>query len=206
MKLAWLFPSNAFRRGHFVEHRPEGEDVACARRPPPFDCSGAMYWKVPRMCLAGERRRPSATGRVLPGAGCAGSSRSPKSRSLAPPGVSIMLPGFKSRWTTPGRCARSSASAIPMAYRSDKSLAEKALRETRRRVLAFHELHDQVVGRAPVAADIEEHAYIGMIERRHRDGFRFALEARAQFGFDEKMFSGRTLMATSRPRRVSRAR
>jgi hypothetical protein len=35
----------------------------------------------------------------------------PKSISLAPLFVSMMLPGFKSRCTTPARCARLSASA-----------------------------------------------------------------------------------------------
>ena len=36
----------------------------------------------------------------------------PKSSNFAPDFVSMMLPGFKSRWTIPWRCALSSASAI----------------------------------------------------------------------------------------------
>jgi len=46
----------------------------------------------------------------------AGARASPKSRSFVPVRVSITLPGFRSRWMTPCRCARSSASAISVAY------------------------------------------------------------------------------------------
>jgi len=41
---------------------------------------------------------------------------SPKSSSLAPVFVSMTLPGFRSLWTIPRRCAFSSASAIWIAY------------------------------------------------------------------------------------------
>ena len=37
---------------------------------------------------------------------------SPKSRSFTPDFVTMTLPGFKSRWTIPCRCALSRASAI----------------------------------------------------------------------------------------------
>ena len=42
----------------------------------------------------------------------------PKSISFAPLRVSITLPGFRSRWTIPRRCAVSSASAIWIATRT----------------------------------------------------------------------------------------
>lgn len=41
----------------------------------------------------------------------------PKSRSLAPVFVSMTLPGLRSRWTTPWRCALLRASPISMAWR-----------------------------------------------------------------------------------------
>ena len=42
----------------------------------------------------------------------------PKSSSLVPVAVSMMFPGLRSRWTIPGRCAVSRASAISMPKRS----------------------------------------------------------------------------------------
>ena len=78
-------------------------------------CSGAMYWNVPRMdpcsvrgfCCVGSDDNSFAASRSC-------SLASPKSTSLAPGGVSMMFPGFKSRCTTPSRCALSSASASSM--------------------------------------------------------------------------------------------
>ena len=66
----------------------------------------------------------------------------------------------------------------------------------------FEVLHDQKV-RAAVGADVMERADVGMIQAR--DGFRFALEALAA-GRVAGSSADRTLMATVRSRRVSRAR
>ncbi len=80
----------------------------------PSSCSGDMYWNVPTIV-------PSAvSGCVTVGdcdnasiAGASSNARArPKSISFAPPFVSMTLAGFRSRCTTPARCARSSASAI----------------------------------------------------------------------------------------------
>ena len=49
---------------------------------------------------------------------CARIFANPKSSTLAPSLVSMTLPGFRSRWIIPVRCARSSASAISRAVRS----------------------------------------------------------------------------------------
>ena len=68
--------------------------------------------------------------------------------------------------------------------------------------LALQVLHDQVGGRVLVA-DVVERADVGM--RELRDGARLALEALADSGDDER-WAGRTLTATVRSRRVSRAR
>ena len=40
---------------------------------------------------------------------------SPRSRGFAPSFVSMMLPGLRSRWTMPARCALSRAAAISTA-------------------------------------------------------------------------------------------
>ena len=65
----------------------------------PSICSGDMYWNVPTMvpsavtgvvCVA-------AAVSVAPVARATGFAK-PKSRSFAPVWVSMMLPGFKSRW------------------------------------------------------------------------------------------------------------
>ncbi len=79
----------------------------------PSSCSGAMYWKVPRIvpswvspCWVGSDVRLAFS------AGGAITLASPKSRSFTPDFVSITLPGFRSRCTIPCRCALSNASAI----------------------------------------------------------------------------------------------
>jgi hypothetical protein len=86
----------------------------------PSSCSGAMYWKVPTtmpamvsgcwgvatVCVSPELAEP---------AGVTGFAR-PKSISLAPLFVSMMLPGFRSRWMTSLRCAFSSPSQISIPH------------------------------------------------------------------------------------------
>ena len=44
-----------------------------------------------------------------------GTFAKPKSRSFAPDAVTMMLPGFRSRWTIPALCAARSADAICVA-------------------------------------------------------------------------------------------
>ena len=67
---------------------------------------------------ADDRRRPRDRVRLGGGEAIASMRRlfaRPKSSSFAPDRVSITLPGFRSRWTMPARCARSSASATSTA-------------------------------------------------------------------------------------------
>ena len=77
-----------------------------------------MYWNVPRIvprevsgwlsCMA-VGRLVAWEAALLSGAA---SFARPKSSSFTPDFVSMMLPGFKSRWMIPLRCAASSAPAI----------------------------------------------------------------------------------------------
>ena len=86
---------------------------------PPASCSGAMYWSVPRTVPRAVSGSLSCT-RVgmldAPEIGRApavtSDLASPKSSSFTPDFVSMTLPGFRSRWTMPCRCALSRASAI----------------------------------------------------------------------------------------------
>ena len=76
----------------------------------PSNCSGDMYWSVPRMLFFVVR--DSATGPVATLiVDCAATLARPKSSSFRPDLVMRMLPGLKSRWTTPLTCAACSASA-----------------------------------------------------------------------------------------------
>ena len=74
-----------------------------------------MYWNVPTIepcaVIAGGVVAiivaPAAADVVMPAA-----LARPKSSSFAPAFVSITLPGLRSRWTSPARCAAASASPI----------------------------------------------------------------------------------------------
>ena len=86
----------------------------------PSSCSGGMYWKVPRMVPFCVRPRASVGMEDRPPSGGGSGIRNfanPKSSSFDPDFVSMMLPGFRSRWKTPCRWASASPSAISMAYR-----------------------------------------------------------------------------------------
>ena len=98
----------------------------------------------------------------------------------------------------------SSASAIcePMRQRRRPSGSGPFVEPLGQR-LALEQLHDEKVGRA-VAADVVERADVRMVERG--DGPRLALEARAPGPDPRRDAAGRTLTATSRSSRVSRAR
>ena len=87
---------------------------------PPSSCSGAMYWKVPRIVprdVSGWLCCSAVGMLVACETGClsgVASFASPKSRSFTPDFVSMMLPGFRSRWTMPLLCAASRAPAVSM--------------------------------------------------------------------------------------------
>ena len=109
-------------RRHLVEHARRRRRCRCARRPPcpraaPAPCTGRCRAPCPARSAAGSpglrvarRETPDAAAPRTP----AWYFARPKSRSLTPDFVSITLPGFRSRWTMPWRCALSSASAISM--------------------------------------------------------------------------------------------
>ena len=78
---------------------------------------------------------------------------------------------------------------------------QRAFRQSLRERLAFEVLHDQIVD-AVLVADVVKRADVRMVERSDR--FGFALEPLAECGSLARA-SGRTLIATVRSRRVSRA-
>ena len=118
--------------------------------------------------------------------------------------MSITFAGFRSRCTMPVPCARSSASAIcdADAAAPRQSAAGPASSRVGER-LAFEVLHDQECRCPSCFADVVQRADVRMIERGDRA--RLALEALAQLRVRRRL-AGRTLIATVRSRRVSRAR
>ncbi len=93
----------------------------------PSNCSGAMYWKVPRIdpsAVSGVRAVPLSAFMVSDESDTGPSTpirARPKSSSFTPLRVSITFPGFRSLCTTPLRCAAARASAISRPYRSTSS-------------------------------------------------------------------------------------
>ena len=72
-----------------------------------------MYCNVPRIVPWAVMGTVVCTiDELLPVMACPLAFANPKSSNFAPDFVSMMLPGFRSRWTIPWRCALSSASAI----------------------------------------------------------------------------------------------
>ena len=100
----------------------------------------------------------------------------PKSSTFTVPSArTLMLAGFRSRWTMPCSCAASSASAI--CLRDRRALRRAAARPRRDAVgerLALDELHHERVHAARFleAVDLRD---VGMIERREH--LRFALRS-----------------------------
>lgn len=85
--------------------KPSAYTSARASAGPPCNCSGAMYAGVPTAVPAMVR---VASCREVPPVEAA----SPKSSTFTPLLPSMMLPGFRSRWTMPRACAAASAPAI----------------------------------------------------------------------------------------------
>ncbi len=99
----------------------------------------------------------------------------PKSMSFAPVLVSMMLPGFRSRWTTPRLVGfLQTLRRFRFAYFSNCSGGKRPLPQTIGQSLAFEKFHDQD-NRLHPGGRHRERADIGMIQRR--DGARFAIEA-----------------------------
>ena len=139
----------------------------------PWSCSGLMYCTVPTMLpreVSGDSCVIEAVASATETAtGC--SFASPKSSSFTPAAVSMMLPGFKSRWTMPCWCMASSASAIWMATFS-ASVERSAPRASRcRERLAFEILHHQEDS-AILPADVVQGADVRMVEGARWCGLR----------------------------------
>ena len=120
MRLAWVLPMKGFLpEAISYSIAPRAKMSLRASASLPSICSGDMYWNVPRIvpstvsgALAGvsvRRREKSAPLTSASGVKCLAR---PKSRSLTPDAVSMMLPGLRSRWITPLLWALSRASAI----------------------------------------------------------------------------------------------
>ena len=112
IRLVFVFPSNArFPVAISYSTAPNAKMSVRASASSPSSCSGAMYWNVPRIVPSAVRGFCC----VAPSGGLKAAAplfARPKSSSFAPDFVIMMLPGFRSRWTIPARCALSSASAI----------------------------------------------------------------------------------------------
>ena len=99
---------------HLVDDGAEAEDVAASCQPlclraAPVPCTATC----PGSCLRPSWARVVGTIDELPPVMARPLAfANPKSSNFAPDFVSMMLPGFRSRWTIPWRCALSSASAI----------------------------------------------------------------------------------------------
>ena len=145
----------------------------------PSTCSGAMYGRVPRIMPSCVRLSalPAIVGNDESSEGSltgAIAFASPKSSSLTPDFVNITLPGFRSRWTIPCRCALSRASAISDAVTQRLLERQRAVGQSIRQRLALQVLHDEVLGLA-FPSHVIERADVRV--RELRDGLGLPLEA-----------------------------
>ena len=151
-----------------------------------------MYWNVPSTVpLRRQRLASRAIGpdevivKLEDVRRCGGSGLGqPKSISFAPVFVSMMLPGFRSRWMTPLLCAFSNPSHISLAYFSSGSAGQRALAQPVSKSLAFEKLHYQKIN-AILVADVVERANVGMVQRRN--GSSLAVKALPGFRILRKM-------------------
>ena len=157
--------------------------------------------RAQRRAQAGFQRSVAACARAAPPAV---QVASPKSRTFALPfGVMMMLSGLMSRCTMPAACASASASAICDGEVDRASRIQRPAGDDRRQRLAGDELEDQEQ-LALVLADLVQRGDVRVRQRRRRA--RFAQEPLAPSRHRRQQPAGSTLMATVRPRRVSRAR
>ena len=179
----------------------------------PCRTSGAMYWKVPTMepfCVSGEAAEVSEAKLMVgvegvrplaPVMAISGFAR-PKSINLAPDLVSMMLAGFRSRWMMPWRWAFSRAEAISMP--TVRTWASGSAPFSRRSARVCPSSSSITRKSTPSCEPTSKSVQILGCWRAE-----IALDSRSRRclrpGSDERC-AGRTLMATLRSRRVSRAR
>ena len=110
---------------------------------------------------------------------------SPKSNNFVPDFVIMMLPGFKSRWTMPFRCALSKCVGdLDGVFESGVERQATFLQPGGQRV-AFHQFHDDVVDTV-LFANIVERTDVRVVQAA--DGTGFSLEASTQMGVAGEMF------------------
>ena len=140
----------------------------------PSFCSGDMYAGVPRT----PRVRLSSSAPFA----------SPKSSTLTPVLVSMILAGFRSRWTRPLAWAAAMAEAIWAPVSTGGVDRQRTLLQARSQSLAFQKLHNQKVGPYVVqGADVRM--------REGRDGARLAFETIAELRA-EKLYRHGTVQAS----------
>ncbi len=165
----------------------------------PSSCSGDMYDSVPTMTPSRVTSGADVCAEVTSSpviSGEAGFAR-PKSSSFTPDFVSMTLAGFRSRWTMPFRCAAARAAQIsePMRARASVGIGPRASRAasvspSRSSVTAYE---------TPLS---EPKSKIARMFGWDSDATaRASRSKRASASGSAATRSGRTLMATSRPRR-----
>ena len=174
----------------------------------PRACSGAMYAAVPRIMpasvaaitIVGECER--FWGTVFPDSGET-IFANPKSSTLTVPSrLILMLPGLRSRWTMPFSCAASSASAICRAMAS-ASVTRSGPVVKRSASVGPSTNSRTSAGPASDVLQAIDRRDVRMIQRREHA--RFPFEPRETIGITRQRVR-HTLMATSRPNLLSRAR
>ena len=124
-------------------------------------------------------RCPSAVAVAEPLASTAIALARPKSRSLTPAAVSMMLDGFTSRWTRCALWAWASASATSMPdWITSAGDSGPRVRRSSSVSPSSHSITRN--GRPSIDADVEHRADVRMAQRRDRPGFR--LEPRPAVG------------------------
>ena len=196
---------------HLEEHAAERPDVRAPVDGSPRACSGLMYAGG-----AEDHARAACPAEVSVGdcddvgLGARRSAHAPwRARSRAPSrrpsGVTLTLAGLRSRWTMPCSCAASSAVGdLPRDGERLGRAAAGRCGEALVRASSPSTSSSTSARRAVGVLDAVDRRDVRVVERREQA--RLALEAREPLGIGARTRAGSTLIATSRPSRVSRAR
>ena len=193
-------PSTAAQtaRGRSAVRRARRRTPRCPRAAPP-----ARRAPAPDSCTP----RPSSAPVIVEPLGASSDAgvstvANPKSSTFTVPSArTLMFAGFRSRWMMPCSCAASSASAICRAIGSASSTLGRAM--PLRQVVALDQLHHE---RACAVARLRDRRSRRCADDSARPALRASRSKRASRSGSSPNAGGRTLIATSRPSRVSRAR